>query len=595
MRIMKVSIILSIIVALAFSTTKPVKKRSAVTSKTTSTAATKKEATADQSDIKTSDSAATPSQATEKEGEVGTAVTSQKSEEMELKKLGDLYIQKGKIESAIEAYKQYIEKVGYEAADPVVLLTMGKYYYDKKQFTDAINYLSYVKGKSTNQIRVMVLLGNSYTEIGKGDTAIALLEPLALDQKIALSSKLEIFKALGNAYYAINNIDKGAEWYSKYLKNGGRKDADIAYVLAFVQEKSAPAKARMAYEENIKIFPKDYRNFLRLGIILSKNRASQQQAATMLKKAAALGDNVPMVWLEVGKAYRALSKREEEIEAYKNCLLRDPNNLEAKIRIGEALLERGLTDNAMEYLEDAYKQASENSEVLSALATGYIKMKKTGKAIELLTRVKANDPKNVSVRKALYEAYVAENKDENALQELKELIELERNNQLLLAYAKLLLKVGKLEEAESTIEEILATVPDDIEVLMTKAYIKRKQNNLDEALEIYKEINTIDPKYAPSLYERAEVSLEQDKVKWAELFYKRALEANPSYALAEVGLAKISFLYNKREEALAHLERAAMMAPDDPVVKEAIEKAKNPPKKNPPSGNTPTTQGKPKK
>lgn len=579
MRIVKIYIILFVSVTFVFSTTKPIKKKAPVTSKTTSSVVVKSKTPSTEGKEAQVDSVSS-SQAPEKESEGSPTTTSQKSEEIELKKLGDLYIQKGKMESAIEAYKQYIEKIGYEAADPVVLLTIGKYYYDKKQFTDAINYLSYVKGKSSNQIRVAVLLANSYIKIGKPDTAVEMLEPLALDQKIAIASKLDVFKSLGDAYFALNNIDKSVEWYSKYLKNGGKKDADIAYAIAFSMEKSAPAKARVAYEENIKIFPKDYRNFLRLGIILSKNRASQQQAGTMLKKAAALGDTIPLVWLELGKAYRALSKRDEEIEAYKNCLLRDPNNLEAKVRIGETLLEKGLTDNAMEYLEDAYKQAPDNSEALSALAMGYIKMKKSAKAIELLTKVKANDPKNIKVRKALYEAYVTENKDENALQELKELLELERNNQLLLSYAKLLLKMEKLEEAEATIEEILATVPDDIEVLMTKADIKRKQNKLDEAVEIYKEINTIDPKYAPSLYERAEVALEQDKVKWAELFYKRALEANPSYALAEVGLAKIAFLYNKREEALAHLERAAMMAPNDPVVKEAIEKAKNPPKKD---------------
>ena len=70
--------------------------------------------------------------------------------------------------------------------------------------------------------------------------------------------------------------------------------------------------------------------------------------------------------------------------------------------------------------------------------------------------------------------------------------------------------------------------------------------------------------------------LEQKKVKWAEMFYKRAQKADPRMALVEVGFAKVALLYNNRHVCNEHLDKAAAMAPNDPVVQKAINNVRYP-------------------
>ncbi len=213
---------------------------------------------------------------------------------------------------------------------------------------------------------------------------------------------------------------------------------------------------------------------------------------------------------------------------------------------------------------------------MAALASAYLKTGKAAEAVDLLVKTKAVKPKDPMVRKQLFEAYSATGQDQLAMEEIKALLDLKRDNESLLAYGKLLLKMGKLDEAANTMEDIRATAPDNIEALMTLASVLRAQKKFNEAIQVYTEISSIDMKYAPALLERAEVYLAQNKVKWAEQFYKRALEANPKMGLAELGLAKVAMAYKNSAVCREHLEKASLLDPENPMIKQELENSKNP-------------------
>ncbi len=510
----------------------------------------------------------------------------------DFRKLGDQHAKKGQIDKAMEAYKLCLEKSsGDDSANGRIFVTLGRYCYDKKQYDEALQYFSKAKGKATEQFSFKTMVAGALQLTGKNDSAIALLEPIASNQKIAVNLRKGMFKIIGDAYLKSGKPDKATLWYGKHLSTGGAKTTDMAYLMASAQEKTAPAKAKLAYEANLKAYPNDYRNFLALAMMQSKNKATLQSALGLLRKASTLADTVPSVWLEIGKVYARMGKKDDELESYRTCLRGDENNLEAKTRLGMALLDNGQTEDAITYLESAHKQAPDSVGPMGALATAYIKTDKSKKAIEMLTKLKTAQPKNVEVRKQLAMAYQATGQDQKAMEEINGGLELERDFELLLSGAKLNLKLGKPDDAVVLLEELLGGMPDNIEALMTMAKVKRSQKKLDEAIEVYKEVSIYDTKYAPALYERAEIHLEQSKAKWAEMFYQRALAADPQYALAEVGLAKVALLFNDRNTCYDHLAKAEAMAPNDPVVQKAIENAKNPPKSsavantNAPSGN----------
>gem|GEM_PF-1461866 len=518
-----------------------------------------------------------PAQPSSTDSAASTAEAPKEVTAAELRKSGDLQMKKGLTDKAIESYRQCIEKSEPgDTANGRIYMVLGKYSFEKQQYGEALDFFAKAGGKATEALSFKLMVAEALQKNGKNDSVAALLEPFAANPKMATKLNREMFRILGDAAVASGNQEKAAAWFGKYIVLGGVRTADMAYLLALEQEKKVPAKAKLAYEANIKKYPSDYRNFLRLGMLMSKSRATLPQALSNLAKAASLTDTVPSIWIEIGKVNASMGKRDEEREAYRTCLRADANNLEAKIRLGSALLESGSTDEAIPYLEGAHKQAPDSAAPMAALATAYLKSSKTKKAVELLQKLKTAQSANIEVRRQLVEAYQTIGDDKKALEEINGALEIERDYELLIAGAKLMVKSGKVDEAVAMLEEVLGMMPESIDALMIMAQAKRSANLLDEAVEIYKEVAVLDPKYAPALYERAEVHLAQSKVKWAEMFYLRALSADPQYALAEVGLAKLQMLMKNSDSAAIHLNRAETLAPDDPLVRSEIDKVRNP-------------------
>ena len=495
--------------------------------------------------------------------------------DLDLKKTGDQYVKQGKAEKAMDVYKQWIERNAKDTAAQRIAKLLGQYCFAKKQYDDAAKYLSMVSGKNRDP-SLQVMLGHAMQYSGKNKEAITLLEPLLASPKLTPDVRREVLKTLGDACVKVDLTDKALAWYGKYLKLGGAKTADIMFVIALSQEGRAPAKAKPLYEANIKKFPTDYRNYLHFGELLSKNKPTMQRSAALLKKAMACAPNTPAAWTDIARVFGRMGKTDEELSAYKSCLKVDSANFEARAHIGAILLKKGETAEALKLLEETHAMAPDSIGPMAALAGAYLKTGKAAEAVDLLVKTKAVRPKDPAVRKQLFEAYSATGQDQLAMEEIKALLDLKRDNESLLAYGKLLLKMGKLDEAANTMEDIRATAPENVEALMTFASIRREQKKQNEAIQLYTEISSIDPKYAPALYERAEVYRVQDKIKWAEQFYKRALEANPKMALAELGLARLALVYKNRTVYLELLDKAVKMDPENQEIKQEVENSKNP-------------------
>jgi tetratricopeptide (TPR) repeat protein len=205
-------------------------------------------------------------------------------------------------------------------------------------------------------------------------------------------------------------------------------------------------------------------------------------------------------------------------------------------------------------------------EILILLAKGYVQTGRTNEAITLLIKAKNSKKDDAEIRYRLFELYNRTGQSKLAQQEIKELVELKRDNKYLLLYAKALIDQGLLKDAENTIEDILATEAENIDALLVKAKIERAKKKYDDAIEVYKEISYIDAEHIQSLCERADTYLLMSKPQWAETFYRRALKADPQYALAELGLARVSKLRKDTQTYKVHLERAKSLDPDNPEI-----------------------------
>ena len=477
----------------------------------------------------------------------------------EYKKLGDRLLKEKQITKAMEAYKQFIDNGG---KNQVVAQKLGNHYHKLKQYEEAVKYLSMVTGNASQSVFHLLKLADA-NYCTKNYTLAVILYKKLNAKNLKVQIKRTIRENLVKSYIGLDEKAKALYWVNQYMKLGKTSNKDIYYLGAFLQEKSDPAKAKTLYAANTKRFTTDYRNFLRLGLMYSTNKATLSESVILLKKAVTLVDTIPTLWLEIAGAYGKLGKIGEELDAYKRYIKIDPENLEANIRVGLILLERNNVSEGMGYLEKANKKAPKNIAVIVALAKGYTYTKQYDKAVTLLNGAKEIKKGDLSIHQQLFDIYQQKGQDDLALNEIKQLIEIQRNSETLLLYAQLLMKTNDLTGAENAIEDIRATDPEDIEALMLLATIKRTNKNLAEAIELYKEVIIIDPQYAAAIHGQAQIYLLQNKILWAEKYFKKALQMVPSYALAELGLAKIAKIRKDTAAYKKHLNKAYLLDPKD--------------------------------
>lgn len=486
----------------------------------------------------------------------------------EYKTLGDLYTKQKQLTKATQAYKAFLDKGGKNNA---IAQLVGNQSFARSNYKEAAKYLVMVKGEKAKSATHCIKLGESYYHAGEYGKAVPKLKA-SLKYGLKTQRQKQVMLLLAESYDKSNEGSKALYWYNRYAKLVKSPGPNVSYKQAFLREKTRRAEAITIYEKNITRFPNDYRNFLRLGILYSKKKATLSKSAVMLKKAVRLADTLSSAWIEIAQVYGKLDRSNDELAAYKKYLSFDPDNMDAHVRVGIILIEKGKITEGMPYLEKAYKKKPKNVSVIISLATGYQKKGNNEKALELLSKAKKLKPQDVEVRKSIATIYKNTGKPDEALNEMKELIALKPSNAARIEYAKLLHQQGKLDEAINAIEDVRAVDPENIIALMIIGEIYQDQKKYVEALEIYKEIAFIDNNNAVAIYKQADVYLAQSKLLWAEKYYKNALAKNPKLGLAVFGQAKVAKLRKNNALYKKYLTRAYRLSPNEPEIKEAYQK-----------------------
>ena len=495
------------------------------------------------------------------------AVMMNKDASREYKELGDLYTRQKKDPEALRSYMRYLDKV---KDDITVANTVGRLLYGQKRFADAAKYLALVK--STDPA-FLSMYADALAQSGNGKEAIPILEGLRA-RRPPVANANEVLRALALAYENDKQSLKAGQIYAEFIAIRGVRDAEAAYKAAFLQEKDSPGEAMKIYEANTRTYPDDFRNFLRLGLMLSQKKETASRALPHLRKCIAVADSIPAIWLELAKVYGVMNNDKEELEAYQKYLRTDPQHLEANKRTGMLLMRAGDMTNAMVHLQIANTVSPNDPDVLVLLARGYMRSNRTKEAIDMLVRVKTARPNDVNVRFQLYELYVQTGQTKRANDEIKQLVEINKDTRYMLLYGESLISQNNVKEAENIADDILSADPDNIDAMLLKAKILRAGRKWSEADEIYREITEIIPNHAVAHFERAEtLMLAKGSVPRAQALYNRALRADPKFALAHLGLARIARQQKNMDDYRKHLAEAQKLEPDNAQIAEEVRRA----------------------
>jgi len=348
------------------------------------------------------------------------------------------------------------------------------------------------------------------------------------------------------------------------------KNQEESYLQAYIKENTDIDQAIKDYIANTKAFPRDSRNFVRLGTIYAKKYETLAQAAVNLNQAVKLVDNDPEVWLLLAQVNGRLDKVDGELAAYKKYIMLNPNDLAARRRVGEINYGKKQWSDAIANLEMFLASNDKDVQALIMLVDAYVATNQQQKAMEHLTKVKNMRNDDPDIRERIYMVYKKEGKKELAESEIKELVKITNDNRYRLMLCGDLLEAGKLDEALAVANAVKKSDPTNRDGLMALAGIQRIQKKYADAIETYKLILFADANYAPACAGRAEAHFLLAEYDRAETYYKKALALDPKMVSAELGLSRVYKATKQKDLQMQHLNRAKLLDPNNKAVQDEI-------------------------
>jgi tetratricopeptide (TPR) repeat protein len=489
----------------------------------------------------------------------------------EYKELGAIQARQGNQDQSMANYKKYVDK---NPADEETALAVGNYEYGKKQYKNAIKYLEMVKKTDMQNLQYYTKLGDSYYQTENYRKAAEVYDKTRKIKGVTVAVLKDILKPLAVSYEKDGQPAKAAEAYTAYVGLPGVSDQEASYKRAFLIETSDREQAIKAYNVNTKAFPRDARNFERLGMLYAQKKETFPQAAENLSSASRLVDNNADVWYQLALVSGKLNRPDTELEAYKKYLKLKPQDLKVTRRIGELLLDRKQYSEAITNFEMFLTTNDRDVKALVLLADAYEATNRQQKTMELLAKAKNLKGDDPDVRERLYKMYKRDGKKEAAEVEIRELAELTRDTRHRLMLCSDLMEVGKLTEAASVANAIIKNDPTNFDGLMALATIQRLQKKYSDAIETYKLVMFANDKYAPAYAGRAEAHFQLADYDRAETQYQKALALDPKMVLAELGLSRVYKMTKKKDLQVQHLNRAKLLDPNNKSVQDEVRQLK---------------------
>lgn len=135
---------------------------------------------------------------------------------------------------------------------------------------------------------------------------------------------------------------------------------------------------------------------------------------------------------------------------------------------------------------------------------------------------------------------------------------------------RIMLEMGRTQSAMRSFDTALALAPKNGEAHFYRSVVLERIGRPEEALEGYKAAAEIDPESTQYLLAATEMLVQMDRLSEAEAYLADAMEFHQYDAGIHQTLAHIARMRGDNAAALRHIEEAAVLAPDDPVIIEDL-------------------------
>jgi tetratricopeptide (TPR) repeat protein len=280
-----------------------------------------------------------------------------------------------------------------------------------------------------------------------------------------------------------------------------------------------------------------------------------QEAAIEFRNAIQIDDKLAEAHWGLARAYEGLQRFQEYFEELKKTSELDPNNLDARSRLGNVYLagSRGRP----EYIAEADRLAKEilqkdpnNIEGHNLLAGVLFAQNQPDQASAELNRAIELDPKRVESYLSLARFYMVTRDQAKAEETFKRAVSVNSNSALAhTEYGKFLVQTNRLPEGESELQKAVELEPSNrsSRFVLSSFYLVNKR--LDKAEESFKALAELDKDKPESQAVLADFYSAVDRLDDAVRIYQDTLAKFPDFKQGRYRLAEIMLIRGDAQKA----------------------------------------------
>lgn len=298
------------------------------------------------------------------------------------RQLGIVYWSQGVKDLAAQELEPVIR---FHPDDGPVNVILGRYEFERKNYSQALSYLSRVPGQVTAEPRLSLIQAESQLKSGQTAQGIATLKGLVgrkglsadenfqlawlLGQANQFKEAIEVFHQLPSDFkddfgrnYGLALAYFGDGQYEncvatlKGLRARGVTRPELYSLLGVAEEKSGHTKeAYDAFREGILKNPRDARNYLNIATLACEHLNYDLAAQILTSGINLIPDSHELV-LSRGIAYTLKAQFSQAQQDYERAIQMAPGDPGAYVAMGLSQLEEGKLDNAIKTFEEALQR-----------------------------------------------------------------------------------------------------------------------------------------------------------------------------------------------------------------------------------------------
>ncbi|HEV8429200.1 MAG TPA: tetratricopeptide repeat protein [Pyrinomonadaceae bacterium] len=287
-----------------------------------------------------------------------------------------------------------------------------------------------------------------------------------------------------------------------------------------------------------------------------------QEASLEFRNAIQIDDNLAAGHWGLARAFEGLERFPEMLEELRKTITKDPNNLEARIKLGNYYLagSRGRADvigEAERLAKEILAKDPKNIEGHILMGSVLFQQNQKDKAFEELNHALQLDPSRVESYLSLAKFHIANKQPEKAEELYKKAISVNYNSPVAhTEYGRFLTQSNRPAEAEAELRKAVEVGPNDrtSRFVLASYYLVNRQ--FDKAEEQYKALAALEPNKPESQVVLADFYAATNRMDDAVRAYRDILAKAPDYMQGRYRLGEILLSKGDTQGANEQIEAA---------------------------------------